>query len=138
MTLRELRIEISQWKLTRQRAIYFNIGIAALLLYEFVGRPIYRPYIYRNQIFDFHIADTLGNTLGTLATIFITLGLLARTAEQHRFFIVVITIAGVLFELLHPLVGKPIDLWDLIATLVTGALAYGMWLALTRASNAVK
>ena len=127
MTIQEIGQEIRLWKFTKQRALHFIISTIALLLYEFVGRPIYRPYIYRNNIFDFHIADTLGNTLGTIATVFVTLALLARTPEQHRFLIVVTTLAGTVFELLHPLVGKPIDFWDLVATPIAGAFCFGLY-----------
>jgi hypothetical protein len=66
MTLNDFLSEFKNWKFTKYKAINFAIGLSALLLYEFVGRPIYRPYIYTNKINDFHIADTLGNTFGTL------------------------------------------------------------------------
>jgi len=40
MTLKDFRTELATWKLTKYKAINFTIGISALLVYEFVGRPI--------------------------------------------------------------------------------------------------
>jgi len=73
MILNDFVTEFRNWKFTKYKAINFGVGISALLIYEFVGRPIYRPYIYNNKINDFHVADTLGNTFGTLPTIFFLL-----------------------------------------------------------------
>ena len=120
MTIRELKAELVSWKFTRARAINLAVGFSALLIYEFFARPIYRPYIYSHQINDFHIADTLGNSLGTIATIFIFLGLIGKTEAQHIFLIKTITISLILYEVVHPLLGKPMDFWDVLATLLTG------------------
>jgi hypothetical protein len=59
MTINDFIKELRNWRLTKYKAINFVIGISALLIYEFVGRPIYRPYIYNNKINDFHIADDI-------------------------------------------------------------------------------
>jgi hypothetical protein len=75
MTFDHLKDEIKHWRFTQYKFINLVIGSCSLLIYEFIARPYYRPYIYRNRINDLHIADTLGNTLGTLATIFILVSL---------------------------------------------------------------
>jgi hypothetical protein len=124
MTIQEVREGIQSWKLTKERKINFSIGIAALLIYEFAARPFYRPYIYKNQINDLHIADTLGNSLGTIATIFILIGFFGQGKTQQLFLIKTIVLSLVLFELSHPLLGKPIDPLDIAATLVTGSISY--------------
>lgn len=74
MTIKELREGIGKWKFTRERITHLAIGLSAVLIYEFIARQIYRPYIYRNNINDFHLADTIGNSLGTIATIFVLIG----------------------------------------------------------------
>jgi hypothetical protein len=71
MTFKDLKEGISNWKFTRERGINLSIGFSAVLIYEFLARPIYRPYIYKNNINDFHLADTIGNSLGTIAIIFV-------------------------------------------------------------------
>jgi hypothetical protein len=120
MTLNDFKKEISNWKFSKQKAIYFVIGMAALLFYEFVARPYYRPYIYQNNINDFHIADTIGNSLGTIATVFGFLFLLGGEKNRDLFLIKTVTISLVVYELSQPLLGKPIDPWDIAASLLTG------------------
>ncbi len=122
MTLHDLRDGIHNWKLTRERIINLAIGFSAVVIYEFLARPIYRPFIYKNNINDFHLADTIGNSLGTLATVFVLIGLIGQGRAQNLFLIKTITISVILYELAHPLLGKTIDPWDILATLLTGGL----------------
>ncbi len=124
MTINDFTSELRTWKLSKYKAINFAIGISALLIYEFVGRPIYRPYIYNNKINDFHIADTLGNTFGTLPTIFFLIAILSNDTTKGNYLIKLGTFSVVIFELAHPLLGKPIDIWDIIATIMTGFVSY--------------
>ena len=82
------------------------------------------PYIYTNKVNDFHIADTLGNTLGTLPTIFFLIAILSNDTTKGNYLIKLGTFSVVVFELAHPLLGKPIDIWDIIATIMTGFISY--------------
>lgn len=124
MTIEDVRNEIVQWRFTRYKAINLAIGACALLLHEFVARPYYRPFIYTHNIYDYHIADTLGSTLGTVAAVFIMVALLSREKKDGYFLIKIVTLSLVVFELAHPLLGKPIDPWDVAATIITGGLCY--------------
>jgi hypothetical protein len=124
MTLQELKHGALTWKLTRERIINLSIGFVAIMIYELIARPIYRPYIYKNNINDFHLADTIGNSLGTIATIFVLIGLIGQGRQQHFFMIKTITLSVVLYELAHPLLGKTIDPWDVLATIITGGLSW--------------
>ena len=124
MDVAQLKNELLNWRLTRYKVINLIIGFAALLFLEFVARAYYRPYIYSNNIFDFHIADTLGNSLGTIAGVFILVGILTSDRRQGLSMVVIVTIAFVVYEIGHPLLGKPIDIWDVIATVITGAVSY--------------
>ncbi len=124
MTLNDFKSELKNWKFTKYKAINFAIGISALLIYEFFGRPIYRPYIYNNKINDFHIADTLGNTFGTLPTIFFLIAILSNGKTKGNYLIKLGTFSVVVFELAHSLLGKPIDIWDIVATILTGFISY--------------
>ena len=124
MTIIEFISELKNWKLTKYKAINFSIGISSLLIYEFVGRPIYRPFIYNNQINDFHLADTLGNTFGTMTTIFFLIAILSNDTIKGNFLIKMGTFSVLVFELAHPLLGKTIDIWDIIATIFTGFISY--------------
>ena len=124
MTIKDLKKEIIGWRFTKYKIINLAIGICALLIYEFVGRPYYRPYIYSNKIYDFHVADTLGNSLGTIATIFILVSLLTSGITNGIFLIKIITLSVVLYELGQPLLGKVIDVWDIVATILAGGLSF--------------
>ena len=124
MTIKDLKKEIIAWRFTKYKIINLTIGICALLIYEFVGRPYYRPYIYSHKIYDFHIADTLGNSLGTIATIFILVSLLTSGVNNGIFLIKIITLSIVLYEIGHPLLGKPIDIWDIVATILASVLSF--------------
>ena len=84
------------------------MGLGAVVLYE-IARATYRPYIYSRGINDFHIADTIGNSLGTVATIFVFTSLFGRDLAQDYFMIRTVTISLAVSELAHPLLGKPID-----------------------------
>lgn len=127
MTIEDLKDGLTGWRFTRERIINLTIGLFAVLTYEFVARPIYRPYIYKNNINDFHIADTIGNTLGTVAAIFLTIGFLGQGRVQHFFLMKNIIMAVTLYEFAQPLLGKPIDPWDILATLITGGLSLVMY-----------
>ena len=107
----------------RCRAMNLLVGLGALVLTE-VGRHVYRPFIYRRGIDDFHIADTLGNSLGTVATIFVLLAIFGRDHKSDDRIIVSATVGTVLYELASPLLGKPIDPWDATATIIAGGLSW--------------
>lgn len=95
------------------------IGIGAVVLYE-LARAYYRPYVYSRGINDFHIADTLGNSLGTVAQVFVFISVLGQEVKQDYVLIRIVTISVVVYELAHPLLGKPTDPWDIVATVITG------------------
>lgn len=121
-----LKSEITNWLHSKRRIINMIVGVSAVLLYE-VARAYYRPFVYAHAINDFHVADTLGNSLGTIATVFVFTSLLGRQST-HDYFLLRTTTMGVLvYELAHPLLGKPIDLWDVVATLVAGGACEGVY-----------
>jgi glycopeptide antibiotics resistance protein len=124
MTMEELKKEIHNWKFNRYKLVNLLVGGSSLLIYELVARPFYRPYIYSNHINDFHLADTLGNSLGTIAMIFILLFLLSHEKAKGKPVIILGIISLVIYEIAQPLLGKPIDIWDILATLVTGAICF--------------
>ena len=124
MTIDNLINEAKNWRFNRYKIINLAIGLSAIFLLEFVARPFYRPYIYSHNIFDFHIADTLGNTLGTIGAIFMFLFVLTNDRTHGYSLIVLTTVSVVLYEIGHPFLGKPIDIFDIIATIVTGIICY--------------
>jgi len=124
MTFNDFKTELRNWKFTKYKVINLTIGILSLLIYEFIGRQIYRPFIYANKINDFHIADTLGNTFGTMPTIFFLIAILSNDKTKGNYLVKLGTLSVVIFELAHPLLGKPIDIWDIVATILTGFICH--------------
>jgi hypothetical protein len=66
----------------------------------------------------------LGNTFGTLPTIFFLIAILSNETTKGNYLIKLGTFSVVVFELAHPFLGKPIDIWDIIATIITGLISY--------------
>lgn len=126
MLFEKLRTTIANWRFSRRRFINLAIGISALLLYE-AARAYYRPFIYSQAINDFHIADTLGNSLGTVTTVFVFVALLGRGGQHDYFLLRTVTIGVLVYELAHPLLGKPVDVYDLVATVLAGVLCEGLY-----------
>lgn len=117
--------------LTPLKKITLFIGIAAFSITE-LGRSFYRPYIYANKIDDYFIADTIGNSFGTVTAIFMILTLSGKGTKKD-WSIVFIIIAGLLvYELLN-LTGKTsVDINDLIATIVFGIISVLIYYFLLR------
>lgn len=118
-------------KVTRLRVIYALAFVALFLLTE-LGRHVYRPYVYRNGIDDFGIADTMGNSLGTLTQIAFSLGIANATRAQGLRIIAFITAGFIVYEVLQPILPRGTFDWgDVIATLAAGAAAALLVLLIT-------
>jgi hypothetical protein len=124
--MENLKTEITAWLHSQRRILHMIVGISALLLYE-TARKYYRPFIYSNEINDFHVADTLGNSLGTVAAVFVFASLLGRQRGQDHFLIRTVTISVLVYEVAHPLLGKPVDPWDMAATMITWFFCEGIY-----------
>jgi hypothetical protein len=124
--LERFKAEVANWFHSKRRMVNLLVGLSAVSLYE-IARAYYRPVIYANGINDYHIADTVGNSLGTVATVFVLTSLLGRQQTQDYFFIRVVTISVLVYEMAHPLLGKPIDPWDMAATIIAGFGCQGLY-----------
>ena len=108
------------------RVVNLVVGVSALLLTE-AARQYYRPFIYARAINDFHIADTLGNSLGTVTTVFVMLAVFGRDRAFDYGVILSVTIGLVLYEAAQPLMGRPIDPWDMVATVLAGGFCVALY-----------
>lgn len=118
-TLIALERALVEWFRSPRRMTLLASGVLAVGLYE-TARTWYRPFIYLSGTFDFHIADTLGNSLGTVATVLVFASIFGRTHIQSLFVLRAAAIAVAFYELAHPLLGKVIDPYDLAATVIVG------------------
>jgi hypothetical protein len=112
------------FKIDEKRIFFFIIFIFMFILTE-IGRKIYRPYIYSNKIFDYWIADTIGNFTGTIAIIFFDLAGINPEYKNGKIFIYIIVVGLIVYELLQYFSPKSICDWrDMIATLVAGIISF--------------
>lgn len=132
MRITEVFSTLKTWHFTKARRIDLVAFSTAIFLYEVVIRPYYRPYIYANGINDLHFADTAGNTLGTVATVFSFLFVFGKDVQTDVFIINTVTISVALYELAHPLLGKPIDPWDFGATIISGGICHLIYRSINR------
>jgi len=116
------------FKITDERKIFFGIFISMFVLTE-IGRKIYRPYIYANDIFDFWIADTIGNFTGTIAIIFFDLAGINPYYKIGRWLILFITLGLIVYELVqYILPGRNTCDWrDIVATIIAGFISFGLY-----------
>lgn len=114
-----------------KRVLLFIIFLLAFIITE-IGRKVYRPYIYSNGIFDFWIADTIGNFTGTIAIIFFDLAIINLPDEKRtkgKWFVLFITIGLIIYELVqYILPGRNTCDWrDIIATIIAGIISLGLY-----------
>ena len=89
-----------------------------------IGRKVYRPYVCHNHIDDWGIADTIGNSLGTLTQIFLYLGLANATRRESYRIIGFVTVGYIVYEIVQPILPRgTFDLKDVLATFSAGVLA---------------
>jgi glycopeptide antibiotics resistance protein len=99
-----------------------------------IGRNFYRPYIYQNKINDFGFADSIGNSLGTIAIIFFVFSLVMREGfRKEPYFILAIVGWLLLYEAAQCLLpGYYFDWKDVKATIVAGVLSYLIYILVNR------
>ena len=114
------------------RLVYAVTAAVAFLATE-VGRYAYRPYIYRNGIDDFGLADSIGNLGGIVVQIFFSLAIL-NAQGRKAFHVVGVLVAGyVAYEFLQPYLPKGVFDWkDVYGTIIGGAVAALLLLAVQR------
>lgn len=122
---------------TRHKRTTLAIGITAFFFTE-MARSFYRPYIYAHNINDGFIADTIGNSLGTVTAIFMILTMAGR-GTQWDWRLVAMVIAGLIgYELMNVFNNHPFDLNDVLATLIFGALSAVVYAFLLQKNAEVK
>ncbi|MDX5585339.1 MAG: hypothetical protein QNK20_10545 [Aureibaculum sp.] len=105
------------------RVIYFMIAVLFFFLTE-IGRNIYRPYIYSNNIDDYGIADSIGNSGGIIVQIFFMLAILNSPRKKVFRVIGFIVIGYILYEILQPYLPRGVFDWkDIYGTIIGGVIS---------------
>ena len=114
------------------RIYYFVLFVLSFVLTE-IGRFIYRPDIYTNHINDFCIADSIGNSGGILAQIFIGLAVINPPKKKGIRLITFFSFGYILYEIAQPFLPRGVFDWkDIYGTILGGILALIIFLLLHR------
>ncbi|WP_430972096.1 VanZ family protein [Sunxiuqinia rutila] len=88
-----------------------------------IGREIYRPYIYENNINDFGLADSIGNLGGIIVQIFFGLAIFNPPQKKGLRLIAFFTLGYILYEIVQPILPRGVFDWkDILGTIVGGAI----------------
>jgi hypothetical protein len=111
-------------KVDTRRGLYLVMAIMAFLITEF-GRFVYRPYIYENDIYDYGLADGIGNLGGIVVQVFAMLTVFNSYGVKAFRLIVFLVMGYILYEFLQPVMPKGVfDPIDVYATFMGGFVAF--------------
>jgi len=104
--------------------IIFLLAAGIMFLITEIGRYVYRPFIYKNNIDDFGIADSIGNLGGIIVQIFFMLAI-ANSPRNKGFNLIIFAVLGyVLYEFAQPYLPKGVFNWkDVYGTIVGGIIS---------------
>jgi hypothetical protein len=123
------------FEIDKRRIIFYTFFVSMFIVTE-IGRKIYRPYIYAHDIFDFWIADTIGNFTGTITVIFFELTIINPEHRKGRIFLLLIPIGLIIYELAQYFSPKSVVDWrDIVATLIAGLISFGTYELVSRRSG---
>jgi hypothetical protein len=104
------------------RVIYFVIFLISFVLTE-IGRFIYRPYIYENNINDYGIADSIGNLGGIIVQLFFGLAIFNSTRIKGLRLITFFILGYILYEIAQLFLPKGVFDWkDIYGTFIGGLI----------------
>lgn len=110
------------------RLVYFVTFLLSFALTE-VGRYIYRPYIYQNNINDFGLADSMGNLGGIVVQIFFGLSIFNPTVKKGLRLIAFFTVGYIVYEILQLYLPKGTFDWkDIYGTVIGGVFSLLLFL----------
>ena len=110
------------------RIVYFAMFLVSFGLTE-IGRYVYRPFIYKNEIDDFGIADSMGNSGGIIVQIFFALTIINSTKIKGLRLISFMVVGYILYEIAQPFLPKGVfDIKDIYGTIIGGIIALLLFL----------
>ncbi len=110
------------------RIIYFVTFLFSFGLTE-IGRYIYRPFIYENNINDYGIADSMGNSGGIIVQIFFGLLIFNSTRIKSLRLISFFILGYILYEIAQLFLPKGVFDWkDIYGTFIGGLIGLFLFL----------
>lgn len=116
--------------------IYYLMIFILLFLFTEIGRNVYRPFIYKNNINDYGIADSIGNLGGIIVQIFFGLAILNPTKKKGIRLVVFFSCGYILYEIVQPILPRGVFDWkDIYGTIIGGILGIMIFLIIHRFGN---
>ena len=120
--------------MTKNKRLYFLIGFSSVIL-GFLGKIIYRPFIYSNDIYDLGIADSLPSLFYVFGFSFL---LFINQFIKVYLIITIVMIGSVLYEYYQFWRTDIFDLSDVIFSILGGVLAILIYSILKRKLATIK
>ena len=116
----------------RYRICYIIIAITMFLITEF-WRHLYRPFVYKNEINDYGLADSIGNLGGIIVQIYFTLAILNSPKKQGYRVIGLIVIGYTLYEIVQPYLPRGVFDWkDIYGNIIGGFISIFIWFTINK------
>jgi glycopeptide antibiotics resistance protein len=110
------------------RIIYFVIFLISFGLTE-IGRYMYRPFIYENNINDYGIADSMGNSGGIIVQLFFGLLIFNSSKIKGLRLISFFIIGYIFYEIAQLFLPKGVFDWkDIYGTIIGGLIGFLVFL----------
>ena len=110
------------------RIIYFVAFLISFGITE-IGRYIYRPIIYENNISDYGIADSMGNSGGIIVQLFFGLLIFNSSKIKGLRLISFFIIGYILYEIAQLFLPKGVFDWkDIYGTIIGGLIGFLVFL----------
>ncbi len=116
---------------TPLKKITLAIGVSAYFVTE-IARSFYRPYIYANEVNDWVIADTIGNSLGTVTAIFVILTMAGRGTNWDWRLVGTLILGLLAYESINLMSDHPFDFNDALATIIFGGISVLIYATILR------
>lgn len=112
----------------RKNIIFGIVGFIAVI-FGFISKAFYRPYISMHHINDFGIADSSPSLFYVIG---FSLLLLIKPNKHAWVVIIVVTLGSVAYEIMQAYNNRLLDFKDIIASLIGGIISILIWLTIKR------
>lgn len=107
--------------LSRKIRIYLLLWSCFFVLLSMVMQKFYRPFIYANNIFDFHIADSYSNLCCVPASVCLFFAIDGKVEYRMLFYGIISFVSWILYEIFFSLT---FDYNDIIASFISAIITF--------------
>lgn len=115
-------------EISKNKRLYFLLGLVSVI-FGLLGKIIYRPIIYSNDIYDLGIADSLPSLFYVIGFSFL---LFINQVIKAYLIITIVTLGSISFEFYQFWRTDIFDLSDVIFSILGGLIATSIYFILKR------